>query len=160
MATVFSGLGSKPVATVFSSLASKLVATISLGLVSKPVVQVPYFGLKTKVGSFYQFGLKTGGGRFSGLGPKTGSYGLVIWVLKSLRQFLCLCLKTKQAMACRLRHKTDGRMRTTWGTCRDLTACFMWNQVKLGVFSLASRLVEAQRGWCMWHHRGGCVVVK
>jgi hypothetical protein len=38
VATVSSGLASKPAATVFSSLASKLVATVSPGLALKPVV--------------------------------------------------------------------------------------------------------------------------
>jgi hypothetical protein len=38
MATVSSGLTSKPVATIFFSLASKLVATVSSGLASKPAV--------------------------------------------------------------------------------------------------------------------------
>jgi hypothetical protein len=38
VATVSSGLASKPVAMVFSSLASKLVATVSPGLASKQAV--------------------------------------------------------------------------------------------------------------------------
>jgi hypothetical protein len=38
VATVSSGLASKPAMTVFFSLASKLVATVSSGLASKPVV--------------------------------------------------------------------------------------------------------------------------
>jgi hypothetical protein len=37
-------------------------------------------------------------------------------------------------------------------THRDLAACFLWKRVGLGFLSLASRLVEAQRGWCTWHH--------
>jgi hypothetical protein len=49
-----------------------------------------------------------GGGEFSGLSLKTGSFGLVIWVSKSPRQFLGLGFKTKQTSVCRLRHKTDG----------------------------------------------------
>jgi hypothetical protein len=61
---------------------------------------------------------------FPGLGLKTRSYGLVILALKSPRRFLGLCLKTKQATICRLHHKTDGRMKTTWGMRRDLAACF------------------------------------
>jgi hypothetical protein len=35
------------------------------------------------------------------LGLKTGSSGLMIWVSKSPRQFLGLCLKTKWASVCR-----------------------------------------------------------
>jgi hypothetical protein len=38
--------------------------------------------------------------------------------------------------------------------------CFTWKQIRLGFLSLASRLVEARRGWCTWHHRGGHVKVK
>jgi hypothetical protein len=60
---------------------------------------------------------------FPSLNLKTDSSGLVIWVLKSLRRFLGLCLKTKQHSVCRLRHKTDGGW-TTRDTHRDLAACF------------------------------------
>jgi hypothetical protein len=70
-ATVFAGLASKPVVTVFSSLTSKLVMTISPSLASKPVV------------SFLVEPQNQGGGGFSGLGLKTGSFGLVIWASKS-----------------------------------------------------------------------------
>jgi hypothetical protein len=95
-AMIFAGLASKPVAMVFSSLASKLVATVSPGLASKPVI------------GFLVEPQNQGGGGFSGLGLKTGSSGLVIWDSKSPLQFLCLGIKTKQALVCRLRHKTDG----------------------------------------------------
>jgi hypothetical protein len=57
-----------------------------------------------------------------GLGLKTSSFGLVIWASKSPRRFLGLYLKTKQALVCRLRHKTDGGM-SAWDTRRDLAAC-------------------------------------
>jgi hypothetical protein len=50
------------------------------------------------------------GQRFPGLGLKTSSSILVILASKSLQRFLDLCLKTKQAMVCRLRHKINGRM--------------------------------------------------
>jgi hypothetical protein len=43
---------------------------------------------------------------------------------------------------------------------QDVAACFTCKQVGLGFPSLASRLVEARHGWCMWHHRGGRVEVK
>jgi hypothetical protein len=95
-ATVFSGLVSKPVATVFSSLASKLVAMISPGLASKLVV------------SFLVEPQNQGGGGFPSLGLKIDSSGLVIWASKSPRWFLGLGLKTKHALVCQLRHKTDG----------------------------------------------------
>jgi hypothetical protein len=48
------------------------------------------------------------GRRFSGLGLKIGIFGLVIWASKSPRQFIGLGLKIKQALVCRLCHKTDG----------------------------------------------------
>jgi hypothetical protein len=94
--TVSSGLASKPAATVFSSLASKLVVMVSPGLASKPVV------------GFLVEPQNQGGGGFPSLDLKTGSSGLVIWVSKSPRRFLGLYLKTKQALVCRLHHKTDG----------------------------------------------------
>jgi hypothetical protein len=61
--TIFTGLASKPVATVFSNLASKLVVTVSFGLASKPVV------------GFLVEPQNQGGGGFPGLGHKIGSYG-------------------------------------------------------------------------------------
>jgi hypothetical protein len=110
-AAVFSGLASKPVATVFSSLASKLVATVSSGLTSKPAV------------GFLFEPQNQGGGGFSSLGLKNGSSGLMIWVSKSSRWFLGLCLKIKRVLVCRLRHKSNGG-RSAWDTRRDLAACF------------------------------------
>jgi hypothetical protein len=124
VATVSSGLASKPAATVFSSLASKLVLTVSPGLASKLVV------------GFLVEPQNQGGGEFPGLGFKTGSSGLVIWASKSPRQFVGLGLKTKQALSCRLRHKTD-EGRSARDTRRDLAACLAWKQVWLGFPSLA-----------------------
>jgi hypothetical protein len=49
-----------------------------------------------------------------------------------------------QALVCRLHHKTNGG-RTSWGTRRDLAACFAWKKVVLGFFNLALRLEEAGR---------------
>jgi hypothetical protein len=63
-------------------LASKLVATVSPGLASKPVV------------GFLIEPQNQGGGEFSDLDLKIGSSDLVIWVSKSPRRFLGLCLKT------------------------------------------------------------------
>jgi hypothetical protein len=103
------------------------------------------FGLKIGGVGFSLFDLKTGGG-LPGLGLKTSNFDLVIWASKSPRRFLGLGLKTKRAMVCRLRHKTDGRMKMVRAKRRDLAACFTWKQV--GFPSLASRLVEARRGWC------------
>jgi hypothetical protein len=79
-------------------------------------------------GSFLVEPQNQGGGGFPGLDLKTGSYGLVIWASKSPRRFLSLCLKTKQASACRLRQKTDGG-RSARDTRRDLVGCFAWKQV-------------------------------
>jgi hypothetical protein len=108
---------------VFSGLASKPVAMVSPGLPSKLVV------------SFLVEPQNQGGG-FSDLCLKTGNYGLMIWVSKSPQRFLSLCLKTKRAMVCWLRHKIDGRMKTARGTHRDLAACFEWKQVGLEFPSL------------------------
>jgi hypothetical protein len=123
-ATVFAGLASKPVATVFSSLASKLVATVSSSLTSKLVV------------SFLVEPQNQGGGGFPGFDLKIDSFGLVIWASKLPRQFLGLCLKTKWASVCRLRHKTD-RGRSARDTRRDLAVCFACKQVWLGFSSMA-----------------------
>jgi hypothetical protein len=113
-ATVFAGLSSKPVTTIFSSLTSKLMRTVSPGLASKPAV------VGFLVEPQYQ-----GGGGFFGLGLKIGSSGLVIWVSKSPRRFLGLCLKTKQTSVCRLRHKTAAG-RLARDTRRDLAAYLAW----------------------------------
>jgi hypothetical protein len=81
------------------------------------------FDIKTGADGFLWVGIKTGGddflvepqnqcgGGFLGLGLKIGTYDLVIWVSKSPRRFLDLCLKTMQVSFCQLRHKADGRMR-------------------------------------------------
>jgi hypothetical protein len=53
--------------------------------------------------------------KFPSFNLKTSSFGLVIWVSKSLWWFLDLGLKTKRTMVCRLHHKTD-RMRTARDT--------------------------------------------
>jgi hypothetical protein len=104
------------VVTVFSSFASKLVATASPGLASKSMV------------GFLVESQNQGGAEFPGLSLKTDRSGLVIYASKSLRRFLDLGLKTKQASVCRLRHKTDG-WRSAWDTHRDLATCFAWKQV-------------------------------
>jgi hypothetical protein len=82
------------------------------------------FVLKTGGDGFPQFDLKIGSSRFLRLGFKTDNYDLVIWVSKSPRQFLSLCLKIKRDTVCRLRHGTDSRMKTVRGTCQDLAVCF------------------------------------
>jgi hypothetical protein len=82
------------------------------------------FVLKTGGDGFPQFDLKTSSSRFLRLGFKTDNYDLVIWASKSPRQFLGLCLKIKRDTVCQLRHRTDRRMKTAWGTCRDLAVCF------------------------------------
>jgi hypothetical protein len=86
------------------------VATVSPGLASKSTV------------GFLVEPQNQGGRGFPVLGLKTGSSGLVIWPSKSPRRFLGLDLKTKQALVCWLRHKTDGE-RSARDTRRDLAAC-------------------------------------
>jgi hypothetical protein len=97
---------------------------------------------------------------FSGLRFKTDSYGLVILASKSPRRFLGWGLKIKKTTIYWFHHKTDGRMKTALDTHRDLAACFAWKQVGLGFLSLALRLVEVRRVWCMWYPHGGYVEVK
>jgi hypothetical protein len=87
------------------------------------------FGLKIGACGFSRFGLKTGDRGFSSLDLKTSIYGLVICASKSPRYFLDLFLKTKRTTVYQLHHKTDGRIKTTWGTYRDLATCFTWKQV-------------------------------
>jgi hypothetical protein len=122
----------KSVAMIFSGLVSKLV----VGFLIEPQNQ--------------------GGGGFFSLGLKTDSYGLVIWVSKSPRLFLCLGLKIKQVTVCRLRHKTDGSV-MAWDTHRDLAACFTWKQVGLVFSNLPQDWRSRDDGWYTWHHRGGYV---
>jgi hypothetical protein len=110
--TVFTGLATKPVVTIFGCLASKPVVTVSGGLTSKPGVTVfSDLASKSVATDFSSFALipvvgflvepqNQGGGGFSGLGLKTGSFRLLIWVSKSPRRFLGLCLKIKWASVC------------------------------------------------------------
>jgi hypothetical protein len=51
-------------------------------------------------------------------------------------------------------------MKTALDMHRDLAACCTWKQVGLGFSSMATRLAEAWRGCCTWHHRGGRVEMK
>jgi hypothetical protein len=132
---VSSGLASKPAVMVFAGLASKSVVTVFTGLASKPVAML-FASLASKpVIGFWVEPQNQGGGGFPGLGLKTGSSGFVIWVSKSLRQFLDLDLKIIQVSVCQLHHKTDGG-RSTRDTRRDLAACLAWKQVWLGFPSL------------------------
>jgi hypothetical protein len=119
--TIFSSLASKPVTMVFSGLASKPVATIFSDLASKPVMTVSPSLASKPVMDFLVEPQNQGGRGFSGLDLKTGSYGLVIWPSKSPRRFLGLGLKTKRALVCWLRHKTDGG-RSARDTRLDLVA--------------------------------------
>jgi hypothetical protein len=107
---------------------------------------VSWLSLKTKVyglwvvwhqnhlDGFFRFGIKTGGSGFPVSASKAS---------QSLWEFLGLGLKIRQALVCRLRHKTD-KGRTARDTHRDLAACFTWKQVTLGFPSLALRLAEAR----------------
>jgi hypothetical protein len=106
--TVFTGLASKLAVTVFGGLASKPAVTVSGSLASKPAVTVSS-GLASKLVAtiFSSLASKLVATVSPGLGLKIGSFGLVIWVSKSLRRFLGLGLKTKWASVCQLRHKID-----------------------------------------------------
>jgi hypothetical protein len=77
----------------------KTTGMVFSGLISKPVVTVlPVLPQNRWL-------------EFSSLGIKTSSYGLMIWVSKSPRQFLGLSLKIKCTMVCQLHLKTDGMIR-------------------------------------------------
>jgi hypothetical protein len=125
----------------------KTTGTVSPGLTSKLMAMV------------FLVWLQNQGSQFLSLALKTGSCDLVIWVSKSPQPFLDLSLKTKQALVCRLRHKTNGRT-TAWDTHRDVAAYFTWKHVGLGFFSLPQNWWRRDGGWCMWHHREGCVRIK
>jgi hypothetical protein len=131
----------------FLSLASKPRLTVSLDLVSKPVAMVlVVWPQNHSLGSVWA----------------SKPTAAVWWFnLENHRDgFFSLGIKTKWAMVYRLHHKIDGRMKMVRDTRRDLAASFVWKWVRLGFPSLASRLAEAQREWCMWHHRGGRVEIK
>jgi hypothetical protein len=104
--------------------------TVSSGLTSKSVV-----GLLVEPQN-------QGGGEFLGLGPKNDSYGLVIWVSKSPRQFLGLCFKTMHATFYRMHHKIDGSV-TAWDTCRDLTTLLYVEASQTRVFQSGLKTSEA-----------------
>jgi hypothetical protein len=112
VASVSSGLTSKPAAMVFFSLAAKLMATVSSGLASKLTV------------GFFIEPQNQGGGGFLSLGIKTGIFSLVIWTSKSPRWFLDLEVKTKWTSVCQLHHKTDGGW-SAQDMHRDVADCFM-----------------------------------
>jgi hypothetical protein len=119
----------------------------STGFLVEPQNQGRRFesGLGSKpLGQFSLFWPQNRWLRFLGLGLKIGSSGLVIWASKSPRWFLGLGLKTKHALVCQLRHKTDGGRMARYMR-RDLAACSTLKQVVLGFPSLASRLVGAQQ---------------
>jgi hypothetical protein len=103
--------------------------------------------------------LKTIVDKFPGFGLKTGYCGLVVWASKLPQRFLGLGLKTKLAMDCQLRHKTD-RRRAARDTHRDLVVCFTVKQVGLGFHSLPQHWRRSDVNWCMWYHRGGHVKMK
>jgi hypothetical protein len=107
VATVSSGLDSKPVVMLSSGLASKPAATVSCGLASKSAVTVfsilasklvatvsPSLASKLVVG-FLVEPQNQGGGGFPDFGLKTGSSSLVIWASKSPRRFLFVGCATK-----------------------------------------------------------------
>jgi hypothetical protein len=149
----FLGWASKPRSTVYQWFGLKITGTFFSNLTSKLVAMVSSVWPQNRWQWFLGSASKPRWWRVFRFGPQNCDYGLVIWASKSPRRFLGLCLKTKQALICRLRHKTDGG-RSAWYTHRDLAACFMWKQVWLGFPSLASRLAEAR--WRVVHVAPSC----
>jgi hypothetical protein len=155
-----------------------------LCLASKPrSTFCQWFGKKTTRMSFLVWPQNQGRRFVSGLASKSLGRVLPIWPqnrllrvsrfgpqncqiqfgdlgLKITATVFGLDLKTKPATICQLCHKIDGRMETVWDARRDLAAWFIWKQIRLRFSSLTSRLVEAWRRWCMWHHHGGRVEFK
>jgi hypothetical protein len=85
MATVSSGLASKPAMTVSDGLASKYVVIVFFSLTSK-LVATASLGLDSKlVVGFLVEPQTQGGGGFPGFSLKTSNFGLVIWASKSPR---------------------------------------------------------------------------
>jgi hypothetical protein len=121
---------------------------------------VSWLSLKIKVDCLSVVWPQNHWDEFPNLSLKLDYYDLMIWTSKSPRRFLGLELKTKQITSCWLRHKTDGRIKTVWGTRRDLVTCFTWKQVRIEFSSLSSRLVKTQRGWCTWNHRRCLIELK
>jgi hypothetical protein len=81
------------------------------------------------------FGLKTVGFRFLGLASKPRSTVFRFGPQNRYLWFGDLCLKITVTVSwfepqnyvgygLWLCYKTDGRLKTAWGTCRDLAACF------------------------------------
>jgi hypothetical protein len=139
---MFLGLASKPRSTVSLSSASKPVATVSPGLASKPVSTILVVWPQN-----HSLG-------FSYLGLKTDSSGLVIWPTKSLRRFLSLGLKTKWEEVCQFTPQNRWKDEDDAGYASRSSGLLHLEVSRLGLPSLASRLAEAQRRWCMWHQRG------
>jgi hypothetical protein len=116
---VSGGLTSKPTATVSGGLDSKPNTTVSSGLALKPAVTFFQFGPQNWQLRFGDLGLKITA-MISWFGPQNhAGYGL-----PAAPQNFC-----EDAME--------------WDTRRDLAACFLRKQVRLGFPSLALRLVEA-----------------
>jgi hypothetical protein len=91
------------------------------------------FSLKTKFG-------KTQVDGFPSFMPQKWQIQLGDLATKSPCRFLSLSLKIKWVTVYQLRHKIDGRIKMAQDTSRDLATCFV-KQVRVGVFSLASRLI-------------------
>jgi hypothetical protein len=98
-----------------SGLVSKPLERFVSGLTSKPLGRFSPVWPQNRWRRFSPVWPQNRWLKFPALGLKISSYGLVIWVSKSLWRFLGLGLKTQQVLVCRLRHKTNGG-RTAWDT--------------------------------------------
>jgi hypothetical protein len=127
---------SKPRSTVYQWFDLKTIRTVCQWFDFKTTVMVsPGLASKSVVDDFSVWTSKPA--------------ATVWWFGSKNHRLLILCLKTKRITVCRLRHKTDGRMKTTWGTYQDLVACFVWKQGELGFINLVSRLMKV-RWWVVY----------
>jgi hypothetical protein len=81
----------------------------------------------------------------------------VNWASKSPQQFLDLGLKTKWAIVVPQNQQED---EDDVGHASRSNGLLHLEASRARVPNLASRLLEAWHGWCIWHHHGGRVQMK
>jgi hypothetical protein len=89
--------------------------------------------------------------------PQNYCYGLVIWDLKSLRQFLGLGFKTKGRRFVGCASKPMGGRRRCEDTRRHPSTYFDAKQVALGFLGLGLKTDGDSGCWFLWYHLMECV---